>query len=98
LDRGPRKVYRRGADEAKAKEIGNGAVAIACDVADPASVMKAVDAALETLGEIDVLVNSGAVVFLAPAEALPLDHWDRTIVTLFPATGVRRLLIRPAPL
>ena len=85
-----------GAAEAKAKEIGNGAVAIACDVADPASVKKAVDGALETLGEIDILVNSAGVVFLAPAEALPLDDWDRTIVTHSPSTGVRRLLIRPA--
>ena len=38
-----------GAAEAKAKEIGNGAVSLACDVADPASVMKAVDGAFTEL-------------------------------------------------
>jgi NAD(P)-dependent dehydrogenase (short-subunit alcohol dehydrogenase family) len=68
-----------GAAEAKAKEIGNGAVAILCDVADPASVKKAVDNVVAEFGGLDILVNSAGVVFLAPAEELPLDYWDKTI-------------------
>jgi NAD(P)-dependent dehydrogenase (short-subunit alcohol dehydrogenase family) len=68
-----------GAAEAKAKEIGNGAVSLACDVADPASVKKAVDGVVTELGGLDILVNSAGVVFLAPAEELPLDYWDKTI-------------------
>ena len=68
-----------GAAQAKAREIGNGALAIACDVADPASVKAAVDGALQALGGLDILVNSAGVVFLAPAEELPLDSWDKTI-------------------
>ena len=67
------------AAEAKAKEIGNGAIAIPCDVADPASVKKAVDGVVTGLGGLDILVNSAGVVFLAPAEELPLDYWDKTI-------------------
>ncbi len=67
------------AAQAKAKEIGNGAISLACDVADPTSVQKAVDGALRAFGGLDILVNSAGVVFLAPAEALPLDYWDKTI-------------------
>ena len=68
-----------GAAEAKAKEIGNGALAFPCDVSDPVSVKKAVDGAVRELGGLDILVNSAGVVFLAPAEELPLDYWDKTI-------------------
>lgn len=68
-----------GAAQAKAKEIGNGAISLACDVADLASVKKAVDGALRAFGGLDILVNSAGVVFLAPAEDLPLDYWDKTI-------------------
>jgi NAD(P)-dependent dehydrogenase (short-subunit alcohol dehydrogenase family) len=67
------------AAEAKAKEIGNGAIAFPCDVSDPGSVKKAVDGAVTELGGLDILVNSAGVVFLAPAEDLPLDYWDKTI-------------------
>ena len=43
------------------------------------SVQKAIDGALGSFGGLDILVNSAGVVFLAPAEELPLDHWDKTI-------------------
>src|ERR1700722_3697392 len=68
-----------GAAEAKAKEIGNGAIAFPCDVSDPASVKKAVDGAVTELGGIDILVNRAGVVVLAPADEAPLDYWDKTI-------------------
>jgi D-threitol dehydrogenase (NAD+) len=68
------------AAQAKAKEIGNGAIAIHCDVADPASVKKAVDGVVTELGGLDILVNSAGVVFLAPAEELPLDYWDKAMI------------------
>jgi NAD(P)-dependent dehydrogenase (short-subunit alcohol dehydrogenase family) len=64
---------------AKAKAIGSGAMSVACDVSDPASAQKAVDAVLAEFGRIDILVNSAGVAVLAPAEELPLDAWDRTI-------------------
>ena len=34
---------------------------------------------LAAFGGIDIAVNSAGVVFLAPAEDLSLDHWDKTI-------------------
>ncbi|WP_158818802.1 SDR family oxidoreductase [Methylocapsa sp. S129] len=67
------------AAQTKASEIGNGAIALACDVADPTSVNKVVEGALAAFGGLDILVNSAGVVFLAPAEDLPLDYWDKTI-------------------
>ncbi|MFV0335343.1 MAG: GolD/DthD family dehydrogenase [Tropicimonas sp.] len=56
-----------------------GAVAIACNVADAASVSAAVDAAKAQLGRIDILVNSAGIVDLAPAEDISLKAWQRTI-------------------
>ena len=67
------------AARAKANELGNGAISLGCDVADPASVNNAVNGALSAFGGLDILVNSAGVVFLAPAEELPLDYWDKTI-------------------
>jgi NAD(P)-dependent dehydrogenase (short-subunit alcohol dehydrogenase family) len=67
------------AAQAKAKEIGGGAIALTCDVAEPASVNKAVEDILQAFGSLDILVNSAGVAFLAPAEELPLDYWDKTI-------------------
>lgn len=63
----------------KADALGHGARPFACDVSDPASVTKAVDAVLSAFGQIDIAVNSAGVVYLAPAEELSLSDWDRTI-------------------
>ncbi len=65
--------------KAKATEIGSGAEAFVCDVSDPASVNKAVSDVVAHFGGIDIAVNSAGVVFLAPAEDLSLDYWDKTI-------------------
>ncbi len=50
-----------------------------CDVADPDSVRDAVDAVLDVVRRIDILVNSAGVVHLAPAEELSEKAWDTTI-------------------
>ncbi|MFK0164075.1 SDR family oxidoreductase [Rhizobium sp. NPDC090279] len=63
----------------KAAEIGGGAEAFVCDVSDPTSVNKAVSDVVSQFGGIDIAVNSAGVVFLAPAEDLPLDYWNKTI-------------------
>jgi 3-oxoacyl-[acyl-carrier protein] reductase len=44
-----------------AKALGQGVTAIACDVADPGSVAKALDATVKTLGRIDILVNNAGI-------------------------------------
>lgn len=67
------------AAEAKAKAIGGGATAFACDVSDPAAAQQTVDEVVAAFGGLDILVNSAGVVFLAPADKLPRADWDKTI-------------------
>ncbi|SDA87954.1 GolD/DthD family dehydrogenase [Sinorhizobium sp. NFACC03] len=64
---------------AEADTLGGDAKPFVCDVSDPASVNAAVSAVVAAYGGIDIAVNSAGVVFLAPAEDLPLDYWDKTI-------------------
>lgn len=64
---------------AKAEALGGGAKPFVCDVSDAASVNAAVAGVVAAFGGIDIAVNSAGVVFLAPAEELSLDHWDKTI-------------------
>ena len=44
-----------------AKALGDKVTAIACDVADPATVAKARDASLKSLGRIDILINNAGI-------------------------------------
>jgi NAD(P)-dependent dehydrogenase (short-subunit alcohol dehydrogenase family) len=64
---------------AKAAALGGDAKPFVCDVSDAASVNAAVAGVVAAFGGIDIAVNSAGVVFLAPAEELSLDHWDKTI-------------------
>jgi len=54
-------------------------IACACNVADPASVAKAVAQVRAGFGRIDILVNSAGIVDLAPAEDISLQAWQRTM-------------------
>ncbi|HDR28197.1 SDR family oxidoreductase [Rhodovulum sp.] len=45
-----------------AREIGSGAIALPCDVADFAQVADAVRATVRAFGQIDILVNNAAVI------------------------------------
>ncbi|RUT26127.1 D-threitol dehydrogenase [Asaia sp. W19] len=64
---------------AKAEALGAAARPFSCDVSNPDSVRKMVSDVVASFGRIDILVNCAGVVFLAPAETLPLDYWDKTI-------------------
>lgn len=64
--------------QTRAETLGN-AQAFACNVADPASVTAAVEAAVAALGRIDILINSAGIVDLAPAETIGLTAWQRTL-------------------
>lgn len=65
--------------EALAAEIGAGAMAAGCDVADFGAVASAVDAVVSRFGQVDVLVNNAGVVEpisrLAEAD---VEAWGRT--------------------
>ena len=66
--------------EALARELGEDAIAIACDVSSAEDMAAAVDTCLSRVGRIDILVNNAGVIDpisrLAEADA---DSWARAI-------------------
>ncbi len=79
-------TYRNSETEAQATvdaigEFGVRAAAVHCDVADPNSSRKAVDAALGELGRLDLLVNNAGVFETQPLESITVEHWDTMLNT-----------------
>jgi NAD(P)-dependent dehydrogenase (short-subunit alcohol dehydrogenase family) len=68
-------------DEAVAhlKERGIAASAIAADLAQEAQIQPLVDAAMQRLGQIDILINNAGASWGAPAEEYPLEAWDKVM-------------------
>ncbi len=65
-----------------ASEAGGGAIAIACDVTDPASVGALFGAVDERLGRLDLLFNNAGVAAPGvPLEELTIEQWQRTVDT-----------------
>jgi len=58
---------------------GGKALAVSTDVADRAQAKKLVDAAVQTYGRIDVMLNNAGLMPQAPLERLQIDEWDRMI-------------------
>jgi NADP-dependent 3-hydroxy acid dehydrogenase YdfG len=58
---------------------GGKALAIATDVIHRDQVKKLVDAAVQTYGRIDVMINNAGLMPQAPLERLKIDEWDRMI-------------------
>ena len=70
--------------EAAAEELqkaGVTAMALGCDVKNPASVQEVVDATLAKFGRIDVLINNAGTSWGAPVEEMRLEHWNKVIET-----------------
>jgi len=65
------------ADELTAK--GGKALAVATDVTHCDQVKRLVDAAVQTFGRIDVMINNAGLMPLSPLERLKIEDWDRTI-------------------
>lgn len=79
-------TFRNSEAEAQAtvdviSEYGVKAAAVQCDVGDPASVRRAVDAAVRELGGIDLLVNNAGVFETVPLEAITPEQWDTMLHT-----------------
>ena len=86
------------AARAMAERLGRSAQAHSCNVSDAGSVTGMVTDVGRAFGHIDIVVNSAGVVFLAPAEELSLDYWDRTMDvnlkgTFLVSQAVGRLMI-----
>ena len=58
---------------------GGKALAIETDVSSFDQVKKLVDAAVQTYGRVDVMINNAGLMPQAPLELLKIDEWDRMI-------------------
>lgn len=64
-----------------AGELGDGAVPVACDVGDPASVTAAFAEIEARFGKLDILVNNAAIYRPTPVEHLTDDDIHRQVAT-----------------
>jgi NAD(P)-dependent dehydrogenase (short-subunit alcohol dehydrogenase family) len=70
------------ASEESINEFGGAALAVTCDVGDPADVIRMVDAAVAAFGPVDVLVNTAqGFITDRPAEEIDEDGWDYSFRT-----------------
>ncbi len=61
-----------------AEEVGNGALSIACNVADGASVVEMAAYAIKEFGQVDILVNNAGITHLPkPMEEVTEEEFDR---------------------
>jgi NADP-dependent 3-hydroxy acid dehydrogenase YdfG len=58
---------------------GGKAIAVSMDVTDRAQVQALVDAAVQTYGRVDVMINNAGVMPQAPLNRFKVDEWDRMI-------------------
>jgi 3-oxoacyl-[acyl-carrier protein] reductase len=68
--------------DAVAREIearGGQALAIRADITEPPAVRRAVDAAMERFGRLDVLVNNAGIRPEAPLEQISLEAWRQVM-------------------
>ena len=63
------------------RQLGAGATAVACDVADEDSVIAAVEQAKQALGGLDVLVNNAGAFETVALEQITAAEWDAMFAT-----------------
>ena len=81
------------------QQLGGKAIALGCDVTDPASIQEMVDATLSQFGRIDVLINNAGISWGAPVEEMRLEDWNKVIETNLTGTflcaqAVGKVMIR----
>jgi len=62
-----------------AERLGENAVGIVCDVADPTSCRSLVRATMERFGRLDVLVNNAGLGVFKPISEMSIEEWRRQI-------------------
>ncbi|MFN2290280.1 MAG: SDR family oxidoreductase [Anaerolineae bacterium] len=65
-----------------------GAVALQVDLADRDQTKALVDRAVDALGGLDILVNNAGAQIRHPAEAFPLEDWDRVLAVNLDAVWI----------
>jgi len=76
---GARRIDRLTALAAELSGRGGKALALATDVTDRDQVKRLVDAAVETYGRIDVMINNAGLMPQSLLERLKIDEWDRMV-------------------
>ena len=74
-----RRAERIDALAADINDAGGKALAVATDVTNREQVQALVDAAVDTFGKVDVVLNNAGLMPLAPLEQLKTDEWDQMI-------------------
>jgi 3-oxoacyl-[acyl-carrier protein] reductase len=62
-----------------AERLGDNAVGIPCDVADPGSCQELVEEAVERFGRLDVLVNNAGMGIFKPITEMTVEEWRKQI-------------------
>ncbi|NSW57743.1 MAG: SDR family oxidoreductase [Armatimonadetes bacterium] len=62
-----------------ADEMGAGTLPVACDVTDKAQVEAAFAKIKDSLGRLDILVNSAGICIWAPGEEMAEEEWDKVV-------------------
>jgi NADP-dependent 3-hydroxy acid dehydrogenase YdfG len=76
---GARRVERIQALADELNRSGGKALAIPTDVTHADEVKRLVDAAVQTYGRVDVMINNAGLMPHSPLERLKIDDWNRTI-------------------
>jgi NAD(P)-dependent dehydrogenase (short-subunit alcohol dehydrogenase family) len=81
------------------QQLGVKAIAVGCDVRNPASIQEMVEATLSQFGRIDVLINNAGISWGAPVEEMRLEDWNKVIETNLTGTflcaqAVGKVMIR----
>ena len=84
---------------AELQQLGVKAIAVGCDVKNPASIQEMVEATLAQFGRIDVLINNAGISWGAPVEEMRLEDWNKVIETNLTGTflcaqAVGKVMIR----
>ncbi|MDG2282750.1 MAG: SDR family oxidoreductase [Longimicrobiales bacterium] len=74
-------VNSRTADDVQAVTdgLGNKAIGIACDVADPEACARLVEETVERFGQLDILVNNAGLGVFKPISEMSIEEWQLQI-------------------